>query len=92
MEMKMIMIGIIGVLVAAILLSSMLPTALSALYKVPTADNEAYGYDVNGKAIATDLNATNDATSIVIWHLFPLFAAIGGIAVLSGYVYKEYLY
>ena len=91
MEMKTVMVGIISILVAAILLANLLPTATDSLYSVKTADsNQGVGLDGNGKTITDDLNVTNDGTVIAIWNLFPLFAVLGGMAVLTGYVYKQY--
>ena len=91
MEMKNIITVVIALAVGAILLGAILPTALSSLYKVQTYDaNQLYGYDGAGKAITTDLNVSNDGPSIAIFNLFPLFAVLGGMAILAGFVYKGY--
>lgn len=90
MEMKTIMISIIAITVGAILLGAMLPTALDSLYGTATAtNNQAHGFDQNGKTIATDLNVTNDDATIAIWNLLPLFAVLGGMALLAGFAYTK---
>ena len=91
METRTILVAVIGLAVGAILLGSMLPTALDSMYGVQTADsNQAHGFDSKGVAIATDLNVTNDGSTIAIVNLLPLFAVLGGLGVLATFVYKAY--
>ena len=93
MEMKTVMMAIIGILIGSILLASLLPTALDTIYGTQTAtNNQAAGLDSNGKAIATDLNVTNDDATIAIWNIFPLFAVLGGLGILVSIGLKEYGY
>ena len=90
--MNLKIVGIlVALLVGAILLSALLPTALNSIYDVKTAtNNQANNLDANGKAIATDLNVTNDDASIAIFNLFPLFAVLGGLGIMAAFVYKNY--
>ena len=86
--------GVIVIGVAAILFATLLPSALSAFYK---QDTNAYAHmydiskDANGKTIAANLNYSDTATT-AIWKLLPLFATLGGMAVLVGVGLKEYGY
>ena len=90
MEVRSIMMGVIAIAVGAILLGALLPTALDTLYGTQTAtNNQAHGFDSNGKAIATDLNVTNDDAVIAIYNLFPLFAVLGGMVLLAAFAYKR---
>ena len=83
--------SVISLVIAAILLASLLPSALQMFFnqKTDTA-GYIYGYDANGKAIATDLNVTNSAATSSIYKLFPLFLVLGGLVVIGAFVMKNY--
>ena len=84
---------IIGLVVGVILIGAMLPTALTGFYNVKSAKaGHEYGYDGAGKAITTDLNVTNDAATSAIFQLLPLFAVLGGMALIAGVGLKQFEY
>ena len=91
MEIKSIIGAVIILVIGAVLLATMLPTALHNLYEVKTSDaNQGPNLDPNGVAIATDLNVTNDGSVIAIWNLLPLFAVLAGMGLLGVFAYKTY--
>ena len=68
-----VLIGeVIAIAVGAILIASILPTALQSFYKVNT------GFFVWGGSAA----GTNDTAAVAIFQLLPLFAVIGGMALM----------
>lgn len=76
---------IVGFAVAAILIAAVFPTVVDNFYDTKTrTDNKMSGQDRNSSTIATDLNVTNDAATIAIFNLLPLFTILGGVAVLAG--------
>lgn len=82
---------IISLIVGCILVAAVLPTALTLFYKEKSdVSGHVYGYDAYGKAIATDVNTTNDAATSAIYKLFPLFAALGGMTLVIGVGLKEF--
>jgi hypothetical protein len=85
---------IIGLVVGVILIGAMLPTALSGFYNVKSdvADHPYQGYDVNARPIANDLNVTNNAAVSAIFKLLPLFAVLGGMALIAGVGLKQFGY
>ena len=74
-----IMGDIIAITVGAILIASMLPTALSSFYKVNT------GWFVYGGAST----GTNDTATVAIFNLLPLFAVLGGLALMIAPVIRR---
>ena len=93
MEVKTIVIGVIALIIGGILLASMLPTALNSIYDTNSNAfrfSSAGHLDGNSKPIARDLNVTHDAATAAIWNILPLFAVLGGMGILIGFVYKEY--
>lgn len=73
---------LIGLVVGAILIAALLPTALDALYD--QSDGAKFKWD-NGLATG----GTNDTATLAIFRLLPLFAVIGALAVMIGVVLKE---
>ena len=74
-----IMGDIIAIAVGAILIASMLPTALNAFYDVNT------GWFVYGGTST----GTNDTATVAIFNLLPLFAVLGGLALMLAPVVKR---
>ena len=70
---------IIAITVGAILIASMLPTALTSFYKVNT------GWFVFGGGST----GTNDTASVAIFNLLPLFAVLGGLVLMIAPVVKR---
>ena len=75
-----IMGDVIAITVGAILIASMLPTALSSFYKVNT------GWFVYGGAST----GTNDTATVAIFNLLPLFAVLGGLALMIAPVIRRF--
>lgn len=71
-EMGSIMTDVIAIAIGAILIASMLPTALDAFYDTNT------GWFVYGGTST----GTNDTATVAIFRLLPLFAVIGGMALM----------
>ena len=86
---------LIGLIVGGVLLAAMVPTALSALYKT-SSDTFRPGYtgstDVNGKAIAANVNISVDTATAAMWNIMPLFTALAALALLLGFGLKEFGY
>ena len=78
-SMKDIIGSVIAITVGAILVAAMLPTALTSFYKVNT------GWFVFGGGST----GTNDTAAVSIFNLLPLFAVIGGLALMLAPVVKE---
>ena len=74
-----IMGDIIAITVGAILIASMLPTALDSFYNVNT------GWFVFGGGST----GTNDSATVAIFNLLPLFAVLGGLALMLAPVVKR---
>lgn len=70
---------IISMVIGAILIASMLPTALSSFYKVNT------GWFVFGGGST----GTNDTATVAIFNLLPLFAVLGGLVLMIAPVLKR---
>ena len=92
MEIRTVIMGVLAIVVGAILLAAILPTALDTFYDVKSDDvaNAYHGVDANGKTVADDKNITNNAATSAVFQLLPLFAVLGGMAILAGFAYKEY--
>ena len=92
MEVKTVIMGVIAIAVGAILLAAILPTALDTFYDVKSDEvsNAWHGVDANGKTITDDKNITNNAATSAVFQLLPLFAVLGGMAILGGFAYKQY--
>lgn len=80
-EIGSILGDIIAIVVGAILIASMLPTALSSFYKVNT------GWFVYGGGST----GTNDTATVAIFNLLPLFAVLGGMMLMAAPVLKRVL-
>ena len=93
MEVKTMMVAVLVIMVGSILLASMLPTALDAVYSEDSScfSHQKWSSDVNGKAIACNKNES-DTASAAIYNLFPLFTVLGGLGILVGVGLKEYGY
>ena len=78
--------AVIGIVITAILLAALLPTATSSFYKGQQKGQYIQGYDGNGKAITTDLNVTADTATYSILTLLPLFTVLGGLAIMVMFV------
>ena len=74
-----VMGDIIAITVGAILIASMLPTALDSFYNVNT------GWFVFGGGST----GTNDTATVAIFNLLPLFAVLGGLALMLAPVVKR---
>ena len=74
-----VMGDIIAITVGAILIASMLTTALHSFYDVNT------GFFVYG---GTSTSA-NDTATVAIFNLLPLFAVLGGLALMLSPVIKR---
>ena len=74
-----VMGDIIAITVGAILIASMLPTALDSFYGVNT------GWFVYGGTST----GTNDTATVAIFNLLPLFAVLGGLALMLAPVVKR---
>ena len=74
-----IMGDIIAITVGAILIASMLPTALDSFYSVNT------GWFVYGGSST----GTNDTATVAIFNLLPLFAVLGGLALMLAPVVRR---
>ena len=72
--------SIISIVIGAVLIASMLPTALSAFYKVNT------GWFVYGGGST----GTNDTATVAIFNLLPLFAVLGGLVLMIAPVIKGF--
>ena len=75
-----IMGDIIAIVIGAILVASMLPTALTSFYKVNT------GWFVYGGGST----GTNDTATVAIFNLLPLFAVLRGLALMIAPVIKHF--
>ena len=73
------MTDIIAIVIGAILVASMLPTALTSFYKVNT------GWFVFGGTST----GSNDTATVAIFNLLPLFAVLGGLALMIAPVIKR---
>ena len=98
MEIKENLPIIIALVVAAILIAALAPSALSSLYKM---DSSHYGpeycanwkYDSNSKLIACDMNNTaRDTASAAMVNLFPLMTVLGSFGVLFVIVARKLEY
>ena len=76
---------IIGLVVGAVLLASILPTALDSLYD--NTVNTDYRWD-NGVEAGT--SGANDTATFALAKLLPLFAVLGGMAIMVGVAVKEF--
>ena len=74
-----VMGDIIAITVGAILIASMLPTALDSFYGVNT------GWFVYGGSST----GVNDTATVAIFNLLPLFAVLGGLALMLTPVVKR---
>ena len=70
---------IIAITVGAILIASMLPTAMQAFYNVNT------GWFVYGGTST----GTNDTAAVAIFRLLPLMAVIGGLVLMIAPVLRR---
>ena len=78
-ELGSVMGDIIAITVGAILIASMLPTALNSFYDVNT------GWFVYGGAST----GVNDTATVAIFNLLPLFAVLGGLALMIAPVIRR---
>ena len=78
-EMGDVMGDIIAITVGAILIASMLPTALDSVYGVNT------GWFVYGGSST----GVNDSATVAIFNLLPLFAVLGGLALMLAPVVRR---
>lgn len=72
MDMKNMILGVVGVVVSVILISNMYPTALSAVYAINLSLFAWAGVD--------------DTATQAIVQLWPLFIAIGGLLIFVSYM------
>ena len=83
---------IFTLLIAALLLAALVPTVLSMFYNTKSETrNVEYGRDWNNTVIANDLNITNSQSIETLWHLLPLFLAIGSFGILYALIRLGYL-
>ena len=95
MEFEDRIMTVVALVICAILLAALLPSAINLLNQQLTGKDWGAGYgatdqlDVNGKVIALNLNGTDDTASVAIVRLFPLFTVLGGMGLLVGLVAKK---
>ena len=90
MELGKVLLVVIGLAIGAILLASILPTAMQGFYNVKSNKaGHVYGRDASGSAIVTDLNITDDTATSAIFQLLPLFAVLGALVTLMAIALKD---
>ena len=82
MELKLGLV--IALVVGSILLAALIPTALDTLYDQATDTSFRWDNGVEGGSAGA-----NDTATFAIFKLLPLFAVIGGMAILGGVALKE---
>ena len=78
--------AIIGLVIAAILIAALLPTAMTQMYTGLTKDTD-FRWD-NG--VESGSAGANDTATFAIAKLLPLFLVIGGLVVMIGVGVKEF--